>query len=116
MAKKIKWSIIQGAKLMFPFIEKCLSKIDSLNSIHASSTWQSDKKEELSLLEFYCLTHADKKIGRFARSGPSCLAKGYQSLTESGKNSLALIHHNYTYHVIITGMHHFKARLTGLFI
>ena len=67
MAKKIKWSIIQGAKLMFPFIEKCLSKIDSLNSIHASSTWQSDKKEELSLLEFYCLTHADKKIGRFAQ-------------------------------------------------
>lgn len=37
---------------MFPFIEKCLSKIDSLNFIHASSTWQGDKKEELFSIGF----------------------------------------------------------------
>lgn len=36
-------------------------------------------------------------------------------MTEQRKDSLALIHHNYTYHVIITGMRHFKVRQTGLF-
>lgn len=36
-------------------------------------------------------------------------------MTEQRKDSLALIHHNYTYHVIITGMRHFKVRQTALF-
>lgn len=36
-------------------------------------------------------------------------------MTEHRKDSLALIHHNYTYHVIITGMRHFKVRQTALF-
>lgn len=37
-------------------------------------------------------------------------------MTEQRKDSLALIHHNYTYHVIITGMRHFKVRQTALFL
>lgn len=37
-------------------------------------------------------------------------------MTEQRKDRLALIHHNYTYHVIITGMRHFKVRQTALFL